>query len=121
MKVLLIEDSERVRRTVRGLLEADDIEVSELTDRHDLTGSAAAADAVVLDIVAAGSDDELTALEELAQEASPTPRVVFTAHAQPYLRGVAQALGVAAYLDRGADGDLLAQVVRRAAGPAGQR
>lgn len=115
-KVLLIEDDARARRLVRWTLEDAGLAVAELDDRSQLAEDAAHADVVVLDIVASGSG-ELTALEELSLLGSSTPRVVFTAYAQPYLRSVADQLGAVAFLDRAEQGaDLLAEVVRDVTG-----
>lgn len=115
VSVLLVEDDARVRRTVRWILEDAGLRVEELDRRESLLERAAANDVVVLDIAARGVDD-LTGLEDLALSDCRTPRIVFSAYAQPYLRSAAAALGASAFLDRaGAEADLLVDVVRSVA------
>jgi DNA-binding NarL/FixJ family response regulator len=120
VRVLLVEDDVRTRRSVRWVLEAAGL-VVEVPDHVPLADAAGGYDVIVLDVTAAGRG-ELTALEELAMAGTSTPRVVFSVHAQPYLRSVAAALGAAAFLDRASDeADLLVEVVeavaREAAAP----
>lgn len=115
MRVLLVEDNERIRRCIRWLLEDEGIEVTDLRATGDLVAQAGASDAVVLDIGVAGeAGDPRTALEQLAGSASVAPVVVFSAYAQPYLRSVAHSLGAAAFVDRATEGHLLGEVVREA-------
>jgi DNA-binding NarL/FixJ family response regulator len=116
MKVLLVEDNDRMRRCIRWLLEDEGIEVTDLAGAGDLAAQAGASDAVVLDIGVSGAvGDPRTALEQLAAASSTTPTVVFSAYAQPYLRSVARSLGAAAFVDRATEGHLLADVVRNVA------
>jgi DNA-binding NarL/FixJ family response regulator len=110
--VLLVEDDPRVRRSVRWTLEDAGMRVEEFHRGEPLLPRAASNDVVVLDIAAGGSGD-LSGLEELAADGSTTPRIVFTAYAQPYLRSAAAAMGARAFLDRAStEADLLVEVVR---------
>lgn len=116
MRVLLVEDNERVRRCIRWMLEDEGLEVADLGADDDLLTEAGASDAVVCDIGVRAGDgaDPRTALEQLAGEPRNPPVVVFSAYAQPYLRGVARSLGAAAFVDRATEGHLLGEVVRQA-------
>jgi DNA-binding NarL/FixJ family response regulator len=113
MRVLLVEDNDRMRRCIRWLLEDEGFEVTDLQTTHDLVTQAATCDAVVLDIGVSGdAGDPRTALEQLAGAGAHPPVVVFSGYAQPYLRSVARSLGAAAFVDRAAEGHLLGEVVR---------
>ena len=118
MRVLLVEDNDRMRRCIRWLLEDEGFEVTDLDATRDLVAQAGACDAVVLDLGVAGvEDDPRTVLEQLAGAGAHPPVVVFSVYAQPYLRSVAQALGAAAFLDRATESHLLGEVVRDAIAP----
>lgn len=120
MRVLLVEDNDRMRRCIRWLLEDEGLEVTDLERTSDLVAQAGACDAVVLDIGVSGdAGDPRTALEQLAAAGAHPPVVVFSAYAQPYLRSVAQSLGAAAFLDRATEGHLLGEVVRDVIAAAG--
>lgn len=120
MRVLLVEDNDRMRRCIRWLLEDEGVEVTDLAAADDLVAQAGATDAVVLDIGVSGAvGDPRTALEQLAAASSSTPVVVFSAYAQPYLRSVARSLGAAAFVDRATEGHLLGEVVRNAVAAGG--
>ena len=120
MRVLLVEDNDRMRRCIRWLLEDEGLEVVDLDGTHDLSAPAGACDAVVLDVGVSGADgDPRTALEQLAGASSHPPVIVFSAYAQPYLRSVAQSLGATAFLDRATEAHLLGEVVRDAVAGAG--
>jgi DNA-binding NarL/FixJ family response regulator len=113
MRVLLVEDNERMRRCIRWLLEDEGIEVADLETTRDLVTQAGDCDVVVLDIGVSGeAGDPRTALEQLAAAGTHPPLVVFSAYAQPYLRSVARSLGAAAFLDRATEAHLLGEVVR---------
>ena len=89
MRVLLVEDNDRMRRCIRWLLEDEGIEVADLETTRDLVTQARDCDVVVLDIGVSGdAGDPRTALEQLAGAGTHPPLVVFSAYAQPYLRSV---------------------------------
>lgn len=120
MRVLLVEDNDRMRRCIRWMLEDEGIEVADLDGTGDLVAQAGSCDAVVLDIGASGPvGDPRTALEQLAGTTAHPPVIVFSAYAQPYLRSVAQSLGAAAFLDRATEAHLLGEVVRDAVAGSG--
>jgi DNA-binding NarL/FixJ family response regulator len=113
VRVLLVEDNQRMRRCIHWMLEDEGMEVADLRATGDLRAQARASDAVVLDIGASGdAGDPRTALEQLADEPIGRPVVVFSSFAQPYLRSVAHSLGAAAFLDRATEAHLLGEVVR---------
>lgn len=120
MRVLLVEDDERVRRCIRWLLEDDGIDVVDADGSVSLESQAAASDAVVLDLcVEARCEGARSALEQLAGSTVDTPVVVFSAYGQPYLRSLAESLGAAAFVERATEGHLLGDVIRKTVANAG--
>lgn len=108
-----MEDDRRVAQLVRWLLEDAGMTVEEARDDRDVAALASSADVVIVDIAMAGCGG-LSALEQMHAEGVTTPVVVFSAYAQPYLRGAAAMLGAVDFVDKATEADRLVDAVRSA-------
>ncbi|HAM51542.1 MAG TPA: response regulator [Nitrospiraceae bacterium] len=115
--ILLIEDSSRVRKLMREILEAEDHAVIEAED--GLTGlqlaTTEAVDCIVLDLILPAIDG-LKILKILQQQGTGIPVIVVTTHVRETLRKHCLALGSAAFIDKSSIRGELLQTVKNVLG-----
>jgi DNA-binding NarL/FixJ family response regulator len=116
LRVLLVDDEDRMRRALRYLLEAEDIEVvGEAGDGAEavaLTGELVP-DVVVMDL-RLPTMDGLEATRRIRREVPATQVVIFTAQDDTRLQQQASDAGAYACLAKGCSGDELVGLIHEA-------
>jgi DNA-binding response OmpR family regulator len=119
--VAVVDDEEPVRKALRRLFRAADLDVAVFGSGRDFLDSLKARlpDCVVLDLHLPGLTG-FDVLQDLRQSGSPLPVVVITGKDEPETREKALASGATAYLVKPVDGQaLLAAIVSTVRGAGG--
>jgi FixJ family two-component response regulator len=122
LRVAIIDDDESVRRALRRLLRAANLDADAFASGRDFIDSLAAQvpDCVVLDVHMPGMNG-LDVQLQLVRNGFRIPVVVITGHDEPQARAQCLAAGAAAYLRKPLDDVALLDAIRHAADAAGQR
>jgi FixJ family two-component response regulator len=122
LRVAIIDDDESVRRALRRLLRAANLDADAFASGRDFIDSLAAQvpDCVVLDVHMPGMNG-LDVQLQLVRSGFRIPVVVITGHDEPQARAQCLAAGAAAYLRKPLDDVALLDAIHHAADAAGQR
>jgi FixJ family two-component response regulator len=122
LRVAIIDDDESVRRALRRLLRAANLDADAFASGRDFIDSLAAQvpDCVVLDVHMPGMNG-LDVQLQLVRNGFRIPVVVITGHDEPQARAQCLAAGAAAYLRKPLDDVALLDAIHNAADAAGQR
>lgn len=117
-RVLLCDDHEIVREAIKSRMEdVDSVEiVGEAADGREVVERAKelGPDVVIMDVEMPGRDG-IAATRELLKEVPGTRVVMFTAHAQPDLLGLALDAGASGFVPKSAPAEDIARAIERVA------
>jgi FixJ family two-component response regulator len=117
--VAVIDDDESVRKALKRLLRAANLDADTFASGREFLNSLAARvpDCVVLDLHMPGMNG-LDVQQQLARSGLRVPIVVITGHDEPQARAHCLSAGAAAYLRKPLDDETLLDAIHRAAGAA---
>jgi FixJ family two-component response regulator len=119
LRVAVIDDDESVRKALKRLLRAVNLDADAFASGREFLDSMAShvPDCVVLDLHMPGMSG-LDVQGQLARKDLQIPIVVITGHDEPQARAQCLAAGAAAYLRKPLDDEALLAAIERAASPA---
>jgi FixJ family two-component response regulator len=119
LRVAVIDDDESVRKALRRLLRAANLDADTFASGRDFIDSLAAQlpDCIVLDLHMPGMNG-LDVQQQLARSGLQLPIVVITGHDEPLARSQCLSAAAAAYLRKPLDDEALLDAIHRAAGVA---
>ena len=119
LRVAVVDDDESVRKALKRLLRAANLDADTFASGRDFLDSLAAQvpDCVVLDLHMPGMNG-LDIQQQLARGGLPLPIVIITGHDEPLARAQCLSAGAAAYLRKPLDDVALLDAIHRAAGVA---
>lgn len=119
LRVAVIDDDESVRKALRRLLRAANLDADTFASGREFIDSLAAQrpDCIVLDLHMPGMNG-LDVQQQLAHRGLQLPIVVITGHDEPLARSQCLSAGAAAYLRKPLDDEALLDAIHRAAGAA---
>jgi FixJ family two-component response regulator len=119
LRVAVIDDDESVRKALKRLLRAANLDADAFASGQEFLDSLAShvPDCVILDLHMPGMNG-LDVQRQLARQDFRIPIVVITGHDEPQARAQCLAAGAAAYLRKPLDDEALLAAIERAAGAA---
>ena len=119
LRIAVIDDDESVRKALRRLLRAANLDADTFASGRDFLDSLAAQlpDCIVLDLHMPGMNG-LDVQQQLARSGLQLPIVIITGHDEPLARAQCLSAGAAAYLRKPLDDEALLDAIHRAAGAA---
>jgi FixJ family two-component response regulator len=119
LRVAVIDDDESVRKALRRLLRAANLDADTFASGRDFLDSLAAQlpDCIVLDLHMPGMNG-LDVQQQLARDGLKVPIVVITGHDEPQARAQCLSAGAAAFLRKPLDDKALLDAIHRAASAA---
>ncbi len=119
LRIAVIDDDESVRKALKRLLRAANLDADTFASGRDFLDSLAAQlpDCIVLDLHMPGMNG-LDVQQQLARSGLQLPIVVITGHDEPLARAQCLSAGAAAYLRKPLDDEALLDAIHRAAGAA---
>ena len=119
LRVAVVDDDESVRKALRRLLRAANLDADAFASGQDFIDSLAAQvpDCIVLDLHMPGMNG-MDVQQQLARSGLQLPIVVITGHDEPLARSQCLSAGAAAYLRKPLDDEALLDAIHRAAGVA---
>ncbi len=119
LRVAVIDDDESVRKALKRLLRAADLDADTFASGRDFLESLSAQlpDCIVLDLHMP-SMNGLDVQQELARSGRQLPIVVVTGHDEPQARAQCLSAGASAYLRKPLDDEALLDAIHEAAGAA---
>jgi FixJ family two-component response regulator len=116
LRVAVIDDDESVRKALKRLLRAANLDADTYASGREFLDSLASRvpDCVVLDLHMPGMNG-LDVQRQLAASVRRVPIVIITGHDEPQARAQCLAAGAAAYLRKPLDDEALLDAIERAA------
>ena len=116
LRIAVIDDDESVRKALKRLLRAANLDADTFASGREFLGSLASCvpDCVVLDLHMPGMNG-LDVQRQLLGNGQRVPIVVITGHDEPQARAQCLAAGAAAYLRKPLDDEALLGAIHRAA------
>jgi FixJ family two-component response regulator len=117
LRIAVIDDDASVRKALKRLLRAANLDADTFASGKDFLDSLAAQvpDCIVLDLHMPGMNG-LDVQQQLARSGLQLPIVVITGHDEPMARAQCLSAGAAAYLRKPLDDEALLDAIHRAAG-----
>jgi FixJ family two-component response regulator len=119
LRIAVIDDDESVRKALKRLLRAANLDADTFASGRDFLDSLAAQvpDCIVLDLHMPGMNG-LDVQQQLARSGLQLPIVVITGHDEPLARTQCLSAGATAYLRKPLDDEALLDAIHRAVGVA---
>jgi len=119
IRIAIVDDDESVRKALKRLLRAANLDADTFASGRDFLDSLAAQlpDCIVLDLHMPGMNG-LDIQQHLARSGQRMPIVIITGHDEPLARAQCLSAGAAAYLRKPIDDEALLDAIHRAAGVA---
>jgi FixJ family two-component response regulator len=117
LRIAVVDDDESVRKALKRLLRAANLDATTFASGRDFLNSLAAQlpDCVVLDLHMPGMSG-MDVQQQLAGSGLRLPVVIITGHDEPETRSRCLSAGAAAYLRKPLDDETLLDAIHRAAG-----
>jgi len=117
VRIAIVDDDEAVRKALRRLLRAANLDASAFASGQEFLDSLASGqpDCVVLDVHMPGMNG-LDVQQRLTRSGLQTPIVIITGHDDPQIRARCLSAGAAAYLRKPLDDEALLSAIYRATG-----
>lgn len=119
LRIAVVDDDESVRKALKRLLRAANLDATTFASGRDFLNSLAAQlpDCIVLDLHMPGMSG-MDVQQQLARDGLRLPTVIITGHDEPETRSRCLSAGAAAYLRKPLDDETLLDAIHRAAGTA---
>jgi FixJ family two-component response regulator len=117
LRIAIVDDDESVRKALKRLLRAANLDADTFASGRDFIDSLAAQvpDCIVLDLHMPGMNG-LDVQQQLARSGLQLPIVIITGHDEPLARAQCLTSGAAAYLRKPLDDKALLDAIHRASG-----
>lgn len=117
LRIAVVDDDESVRKALKRLLRASNLDAKTFESGGDFLASLASyqPDCVILDLHMPGMNG-LDVQRQLTRNGVPLPVVIITGHDEPQTRAQCLAAGATAYMCKPLDEEVLLDAIRRAIG-----